>query len=662
MKKAKSSFATLVAKSKPIAILGLVAALPLPALADTVVVTARQTNTTFVLTPCPPFCEISAAGTWSGTGSSSKSSAAGDTAGGSTFAPGAVVGVPAVTITPTLGSLGVYSVEVTHISGNASPNVIMSMSATGGSLTTNSTSGFDSTHGINTWYTNGFITNTSLTPSVTYTYVSGTQASSGGRIYADGFRFVLQGLPCQSVGQLATVNGPLAAGQIFVNVPNVATSSTNVTVYTDSGSGSLTAIGSLAVTNATNAVVPVTALVKGQYISATQWSGGQESCQLAAGTGQIVGGGANTSLGFCLDLAEDANLTGPIGAASSSSSTDFYFLGANNRMGGFATAPANPTVLAPSTCWQTVHIDPTSASYFHWQSIISSNPDPNQFAALDALAIAIADTDTGPYDIYIDNLQNGGVLIQGFEGVTNGTVGVGFSLPSNDSTPSGMLLAQPPGAISPNIAAVSTNHSSAGTNSIRVSWQFSSPGDVNWVRLNAINHPQIDLTKPISFDVLLLPVGVTNGDMHIKPIADQTNSVGGTANFSVTVAGTSPFAYQWYDASSNAISGATNSLYSRPALTTNDAGIYTVLVTDGNSCTNSTTASLAVNNAITPVPISITYSNGLVTLNWSGSHTLQSAPVVNGTNSGFTDVPGPILLSPYQVTPSGSATYYRLKN
>ena len=60
--------------------------------------------------------------------------------------------------------------------------------------------------------------------------------------------------------------------------------------------------------------------------------------------------------------------------------------------------------------------------------------------------------------------------------------------------------------------------------------------------------------------------------------------------------------------------------------------------------------------------IAITRSGANVVLNWSGSHTLQSSTVVNGTNSGFTDVPGPVTTAPYTNTPSGKAMYFRLRN
>ncbi len=640
-------------------------ALTAPAMADTtVVVLAKPPPAGF--NSCPPWCENAPLGDWSATGSSSHSTALGDDATGCTFA---FQGTPSISIEPSLGSdapTACYQFAVTHISGNCSPNIVIGLSVTGATLTTTpggnvpvtQTLGFNSTNGINAWYTVGYLTNlTTTTPTVTLTYISGTLAATGGRWYTDGYQFMPIGLLCQNSPQIQAVNGPLAAGQTFVNVPNVTNTATKVTVYSDDGS-TQTAIGSLNVTSQTNAVVAVTALVKGQLISATQTVAGQESCLVPEGTGALVGGGANTFVGFCLDMQEDASLTGPIGANGNSASSDLYFLGADNRKGGFGTAPADPTILYPSTCWQTVYIDPTTANYFHW-SVISSNPDPNHFAQLDALAIAIEDTDTGPYDIYIDNFMNGDTLIENWEEATNKQVAVGFSQPSFSSTTSGFLLAQPPGAISPNISAVTTNHADSGAKSLHVSWQFINTLPVNWIRLNAPNHPELDLTKPISFRVLVLPPGVTNGDMNISTIPDQTQNAGAAATFNVSATGIGPFNYQWYFNDTNVISGATTSSYTASNLTTNNSGRYTAAVSDGNSCTNYSSANLTVNQASTRVAITISYDGVNVTLNWPGSHTLQSAPAAGGS---YTDVPGSVTTSPYVIPPSGAAMFFRLRN
>ncbi len=192
-----------------------------------------------------------------------------------------------------------------------------------------------------------------------------------------------------------------------------------------------------------------------------------------------------------------------------------------------------------------------------------------------------------------------------------------------------------------------------------MTWDFVNAVNVIWIRLNAPKHPQLDLTQPISFRVLVLPLGVTNGDLSLSTVPDQTNGTGSSATFNVSAAGTGPLSYQWFFDVTNAIDGATNSSYTASNLTTNDAGRYTVAVGDANGCTNYSTASLSVNTTITPVSMTIGYNGTQAVLNWTGSHTLQSAPAANGP---YTDVTGPVLTGPYPVTPSGNALYFRLKN
>ncbi|HZQ46830.1 MAG TPA: hypothetical protein VFC07_07465, partial [Verrucomicrobiae bacterium] len=155
---------------------------------------------------CPPWCENAPLADWSGTGSSSHSTAVGDNATGCTYAYQNSGGVPSITITPTLGYSGgtvCYQADITHISGNASPNLVVGITVTGATLTTTpggttpvtQTTGFNSANGINTWYTIGYLTNlTTTTPSITFTYISGTLAATGGRFYTDGYRFTELGL------------------------------------------------------------------------------------------------------------------------------------------------------------------------------------------------------------------------------------------------------------------------------------------------------------------------------------------------------------------------------------------------------------------------------------------------------------------------------------
>ena len=196
---------------------------------DIVIVESKtNTGTAIVVTPNPPYLE--SAPTWYALGSSAKSTAPGCTPGiGSRWA---YASTPAFVVTPILTG-SVYSVEATIPASSASPDIVVNVSAAGATLSTNSTIAFRNT-ALNTWKLVGYLTNDPGTtmPSITFTYDSGTLASTGGRFYADAVRFVNQAEVCLSgLAQLTTVNGPLADGQTYVDVPAVAATATAVTVY-----------------------------------------------------------------------------------------------------------------------------------------------------------------------------------------------------------------------------------------------------------------------------------------------------------------------------------------------------------------------------------------------------------------------------------------------
>lgn len=91
-------------------------------------------------------------------------------------------------------------------------------------------------------------------------------------------------------------------------------------------------------------------------------------------------------------------------------------------------------------------------------------------------------------------------------------------------------------------------------------------------------------------------------------------TVGGTASFSVTAAGTSPLAYQWKLNGAN-LSGATSSSYSKSNVQVADAGNYAVVVANGSGSVTSAVAVLTVSGvvtapAITQQPSSVSVAAG----------------------------------------------------
>ena len=420
-----------------------------------------------------------------------------------------------VTITPVLGTPGgIYQVFHTYSSaaGNVSADVVLGVTnAAGCTLSFTSSDKFQAAFGDSSWQSLGYLTNDagSTAPAITFYYLSGTvDAGADLRLEIDCFRFNLL-TPCLTVA-VPSVVGPLGASVPKVTVAGVATNAASVAAYQDKGSG-MVKIGQLAVTNpATSVVVPVTGLVKGARVSATQTVLGTESCVPA--TGPMVGGGANPRMRVAFSIRETPD-SGPVGAIGTRTG-DIHFLGASTLIGG---APGDGPVLYPSNTWQTVtlqrgpdYLNPTNSS-IKWNSATGDpagtvNDIITPWGILEAIAIAIDDlTDTGPYDLYIDNLQNGSTVFQTFEGAVAGTTGYGFQSPLFSGSTSGYLLS------APNQAVVSNGAAGTGTKSLHVQFQGNGTNDTQWLRLTTyqLGDPMVNLSDPISIRFLLLPPGST---------------------------------------------------------------------------------------------------------------------------------------------------------
>ncbi|PYJ02153.1 MAG: hypothetical protein DME25_16770, partial [Verrucomicrobia bacterium] len=332
----------------------------------------------------PPYKEF---GTW--LDSFIKSSAAGLSGTGSRFSH---EGTPSFRVRPALRPGETYSVEITHASSaSLSTNIVVSITQSNCSGLPATTTAFQASD-PNVWKSVGTLTMDpgQAVPEITFSYLSGLLTPGIGRFYADAVRFVNLSEPCLGgLPQLPTVNGPLATGQTFVNVPNVSAAAVVVTVYADGVAIGQKNVGIAAGVN----MVPTAPLVKGQLITATQTdSAGQESCRPLAGP--KVGGGANPRLRLSLSIRQNPTLTGPIGANGGTPDVPLKFLGATGEVGGgFATAPVGGKVIQPSTCWQTVTFlrgldpaHPVDPSYA-WSDSDGTNAILGDFGILESLAL-----------------------------------------------------------------------------------------------------------------------------------------------------------------------------------------------------------------------------------------------------------------------------------
>jgi len=84
---------------------------------------------------------------------------------------------------------------------------------------------------------------------------------------------------------------------------------------------------------------------------------------------------------------------------------------------------------------------------------------------------------------------------------------------------------------------------------------------------------------------------------------NQTVLAGSSPVFSVSVAGSGPFGYLWYVASNNLVQSGTSSTLTLPCVFTNNAGSYTVVVTNAWGSVTSAVATLTVTIPNTPPQI-----------------------------------------------------------
>jgi hypothetical protein len=475
-------------------------------------------------------------------------------------------------------------------------------------------------------------------PTITFTHISGALNAQTGRFYSDAFRFVNASDPClNGLPVLNTVNGPLAAGQTFVNVPGVAANATKVTVYADGvqiGQKSTGIVG-----GDTVEVVTTSPLVAGQVISVTQHDAASiESCR--PNTGPVVGSGPNPPVRIAYSLRMDAALTGPIGAPGASSSGWLWMLGATGPTSGFGTAPASGAVLQPGACWQTVTFQHGTDPGYTWIGVAAGEPT---FAILDSIAFSMEfPYDSGPYAIYVDNIKNGSTLIEDFENIgTNNVVEYLLNEPDYSGTTAGFLLSQAPGAITPNVSMVTNAVADTGTNSTLVSWQFKDTAAASWVRIplqgTGRKNPQVDLSQPISMRFLVLPVGQTAPALQVANIGNLNVTPGGNITLQAPIIkGSGALTYQWRKEGQD-IANATTATYAINNATTEAAGNYSVVVSDG-TCSTESFGALTVNEQPVEPTLTFARAGNNLKLNWIDAQAvLQTATTLTGPNN-WTDV------------------------
>lgn len=474
-----------------------------------VIVLETRTNS-MVVTPCPPYCEV--AGNWAN--SSIASTAPGTTVGrpGSRFATDAGA---SFSIRPTLAypyAECVYQVDITHPgTASVSPDIVVSISTSGGSGLPATTDAFQQAHGSNQWYCLGlFIPDgTTNRPTFTFTQTGGQP----GRFYADAIRFT-SWCPCNLPP--VVIGGPLAAGQEHVDVSGVATNATNVSVFNSTTWEQLGERSDGLVPGANR--VPTLPLVKGTIVAAIQSS---PICQsMLPASGPTVGGGANPPLRVSLCLRDSAPPHHVIGSDGGADAGPRVFLKATGLTGGYGTAPTGGAMLDPSCHWRSVTFWREQDPACDWNG--STVMLTNDFAVLDGLALAIADTDTGPYELYLDTLANGTTVIQDFESAAPGEMEVLVNQPSTSTATRAYLLSPVPATWQGDLSVVVNTNADAGNHCLRLEWQFLGEHNASWLHAqfqgSRTPNPVVDLRQPVSVRLLLLPPGqsLSPGKLHVE--------------------------------------------------------------------------------------------------------------------------------------------------
>lgn len=150
----------------------------------------------------------------------------------------------------------------------------------------------------------------------------------------------------------------------------------------------------------------------------------------------------------------------------------------------------------------------------------------------------------------------------------------------------------------------------------------------------------------VTSDVANLTV-LENAPSLVKEPANLTVFPGGTAELGVVATGSEPFAYQWFY-NSNAITGATNSIWRRPEADVTDNGVYSVRISNNLGTVASSNAFLRVVPVatwgdpfqVTPqVPLDLTTVSAVDGGNRSSMALRGDGTVATWDTNGYTAVP-----------------------
>ncbi|MBS1807706.1 MAG: hypothetical protein JST84_05905 [Acidobacteria bacterium] len=261
-----------------------------------------------------------------------------------------------------------------------------------------------------------------------------------------------------------------------------------------------------------------------------------------------------------------------------------------NPLTAITTPPANQTVCAGASATFSVAATGTMLG-FQWRKNGSAIPGATgPMLALNNVTTA----DAGIYDVVVTGVC--GTQTSATATLTVNTAPTVTSHPANQSSTVG--------------GSATFTAAANGTPAPSVQWQVSADGGANFTNIPGATNTVLTVSSLAPSDngkrygaVFTNSCGTVTSNPATLTVSDafeivtypssQTVCAGQSVTFSVTAKGPN-LGYQWRK-NGSAIPGATNSSYTIPSATTNDAGSYAVAVTSGGNSITSSAATLTVN-------------------------------------------------------------------
>ena len=274
-------------------------------------------------------------------------------------------------------------------------------------------------------------------------------------------------------------------------------------------------------------------------------------------------------------------LTGPVGSRTNSKPG---YIVVTNVPPMIASPPQTTTNFVGTTATFSVSATGTAPLAYQWR-LYGTNLASQTSATLSR--VNVQTNDAGPYTVVVTNVAGG---------LTSQVATLTVLVPPT-------IASQPQSATNVLGTTASFSVTASGSTPLAYQWRFygtnlsgqtSATLSLSNVQTNqagpytvVVTNVVGSLTSQVATLTVLVPPTLASQPQS------ATNVLGSTATFSVTASGTTPLAYQWRFYDTNLV-GQTSAALSRANVQTNDAGPYTVVVTNVAGSLTSQVATLTV--------------------------------------------------------------------